>query len=79
VESKGRLIRDGLKGFTVRGRGLMLGIEVGSDPKQFIPKLLERGLIALTAGQDAVRLLPPLTVSRGELEEGLEILREVLS
>jgi acetylornithine/N-succinyldiaminopimelate aminotransferase len=78
VERKGQQIRDGLSGFDVRGRGLMLAINVGGDPKPAIPKLLERGLVALTAGSDAVRLLPPLTVSEGEIEEGLAILKEVL-
>ncbi|MCL2003381.1 MAG: acetylornithine/succinylornithine family transaminase [Oscillospiraceae bacterium] len=79
VERKGQLLRDGLSGFEVRGRGLMVAVAAGGDPKACIPKLLERGLVALTAGSDAVRLLPPLTVSGAELEEGLRILREVLS
>jgi len=79
VGRKGQLIRDGLKDFTVRGRGLMLGIEVKSDPKEYIPRLLDRGLVALTAGGDAVRLLPPLTVNDAEIKEGTAILREVLT
>jgi acetylornithine/N-succinyldiaminopimelate aminotransferase len=79
VERKGRLIREGLPGFNIRGKGLMLGVEVKGDPKSYLPKLLEKGLVALTAGSDAVRLLPPLTVSDGEIKEGTAVLREVLS
>jgi acetylornithine/N-succinyldiaminopimelate aminotransferase len=78
VERKGQLLRDGLKEFKTRGRGLMIGIETGGVPRDYIPKLLERGLVALTAGTDAIRLLPPLTVSEGEIKEGVDILREVL-
>jgi acetylornithine/N-succinyldiaminopimelate aminotransferase len=79
VERKGKLLRDGLSGFETRGRGLMLAIVTQDEPKSYIPKLLERGLVCLTAGSDAVRLLPPLTVSDAEIEEGLSILREVLA
>ncbi|MCL1806815.1 MAG: acetylornithine/succinylornithine family transaminase [Oscillospiraceae bacterium] len=78
VPRKGNLLRDGLKPLNTRGRGLMIGIAVQGDPKVYVPKLLERGLVCLTAGTDAVRLLPPLTVSDAEIEEGLQILKEVL-
>jgi acetylornithine/N-succinyldiaminopimelate aminotransferase len=84
VPRKGQLICDGVKAIGgkvcgTRGRGLMIGVEVGGDPKAYIPQLLERGLVALTAGNDAIRLLPPLTVSDAEIEEGLAILGEVLA
>ena len=55
----------------------MVGISVEGDNKTYIPQLLERGLVCLTAGSDAVRLLPPLTISDGEIKEGLTILKEV--
>jgi acetylornithine/N-succinyldiaminopimelate aminotransferase len=79
VERKGKLLRDGLSGFETRGRGLMIAVVVQGDPKAFIPKLLQRGLICLTAGADAVRLLPPLTVTDEEIGEGLAILKEASS
>jgi acetylornithine/N-succinyldiaminopimelate aminotransferase len=83
VPRKGQLLREGILSIggrvqSVRGKGLMLGIAVDGDPKAYIPQLLERGLVALTAGTDAIRLLPPLTVSDGEIKEALEILRETL-
>ncbi|MDR0324821.1 MAG: aspartate aminotransferase family protein [Oscillospiraceae bacterium] len=84
VERKGRLLRDGLEAIGgkvrgTRGRGLMIGIIVDGDPKAYMQTLLGHGLVCLTAGADAVRLLPPLTVSDAEIREGLAILREVLS
>ena len=40
-------------------------------------KLLEKGVIGLTAGKNAVRLLPPLTISKEEMDEALTIMKEV--
>ncbi len=62
----------------VRGRGLMLGIIVEEGKHaQFASALLEKGVIALTAGKNAVRLLPPLTISYEEMDEALTIMKEV--
>ncbi len=63
----------------VRGMGLMLGIVVEGDPKAMAKKLLDAGLIVLTAGKNAIRLLPPLTVSYEELDKGIAIINDVLS
>ncbi|MDR0293233.1 MAG: acetylornithine/succinylornithine family transaminase [Oscillospiraceae bacterium] len=84
VERKGRLLRDGIGSFGgrvrgTRGRGLMIGVVVEGDPKAYAKALLDHGLLCLTAGTDAVRLLPPLTVSDSEIGEGLSVLREVLA
>ena len=83
VERKGKLLRDGIEAIGgkvrgIRGRGLMIGISVEGDNRAHIPRLLERGLVCLTAGTDAVRLLPPLTVSDGEIKEALAILKKIL-
>ena len=40
--------------------------------------LMENGLLVLTAGKDTIRMLPPLTISDRELEEGLAILKKTL-
>ena len=63
----------------VRGKGLMVGIEVTEDPHVFANKALEQGLITLTAGTNVIRLLPPLTISSEELSEGINILKKVLA
>lgn len=84
VERKGKLLRDGIEAFGspsvkgTRGMGLMIAISVEGDPKAIVKTLLEKGLVCLTAGSDAVRLLPPLTISESEINEGLAILKEVL-
>ncbi len=62
----------------VRGLGLMIGIEVSADHKAFVGKALEKGLMLLTAGKNVIRMLPPLTISYGEIDEGLKILKDVL-
>lgn len=84
VPRKGKLLRDGIEAFGsakirgTRGLGLMIGISVEGEPKAYVKALLERELVCLTAGSDAVRLLPPLTISEEEIAGGLKILREVL-
>lgn len=83
VEEKGDLIMERIRGWNspkikdVRGKGLMIGIQLsGIQPKQAVPELLEKGLVVLTAGEDVMRLLPPLTITHEEVEKGLAILRD---
>ena len=64
----------------VRGRGLMIGVQlIGAAPKEIAAKCVEAGLLILTAGEDALRMLPPLTISYDEIDKGLQILKTVLS
>ncbi|WP_446898958.1 aspartate aminotransferase family protein [Clostridium sp. LBM24168] len=64
----------------VRGIGLMIGIQINSDKASEIQKkALEKGLLVLTAGPDVIRLLPPLVISKDELEYGLNILLETIN
>jgi acetylornithine/N-succinyldiaminopimelate aminotransferase len=63
----------------VRGRGLMLGVALtGVKTIDVVNACIEKGLLLLTAGSDALRIMPPLVITRGELDEGLDILFEVL-
>lgn len=85
VTEKGDFIREtvlswGLPGVgEVRGRGLMLGITLkDTPPKEAAQACIDRGLLILTAGSDALRLLPPLTITLSEIEAGLKILKGVL-
>ena len=41
--------------------------------------MAQKGLIILTAGENVIRLLPPLTISREEIQQGIAILKEVFS
>ena len=63
----------------VRGRGLMLGIQLSDEPGELVSILRENGLLAVGAAGQTLRLLPPLTISQDEIEEGLKVLRLSLS
>jgi acetylornithine/N-succinyldiaminopimelate aminotransferase len=57
----------------------MIGISLKiAAPKSAAQACIERGLLILTAGADALRLLPPLTITYEELDAGLAVLKSVL-
>src|SRR3989440_6784003 len=61
----------------VRGRGLLLGIELSRRVQPYLEALLERGVLALQAGSNVIRLLPPLVIEEEQLERVLDTLEEV--
>ena len=63
----------------VRGLGMMIGIETSISLSKIVEAARQKGLIILTAGENVIRLLPPLTISREEIQQGLAILKEVFS
>lgn len=63
----------------VRGRGLMVGVAVPSGRDQILKDLQKEGVLAIPAGEDVIRFLPPLIVSPEQLEEGAEALIRVLT
>jgi acetylornithine/N-succinyldiaminopimelate aminotransferase len=73
VRRKGDLLAAGLRelGLEVRGRGLMLAFAAEDGPALARRLLLEHRLVTHATGPDTVRLLPPLTVSDGEIEEAV--------
>ena len=83
VKAKGEYLKselqkiDGVK--SVTGRGMMLGVLVDrkETAKELAERALEKGLLILTA-HEKLRLLPPLTITKEEMDEGLKILKEVL-
>ena len=85
VREKGRYLRASIEAMglpplgTTRGLGLMIGVEVkeGWTNRDLAARLIQNGLLVLTAGP-ALRLLPPLTITREEMDKGLEIMRETL-
>ncbi len=86
VCKKGEYIRNEIKNWNlpivkdVRGKGLMIGIQIESEIKPFDIEMecLKKGLCTTTAGSDVIRFLPPLTISCKEIDEGLKIFKEVL-
>ena len=62
----------------VRGKGLMIGIELKEKVAPYIAALQERHIIALNAGLTTIRLLPPLVITREQLDRVVAALKEVL-
>ena len=82
IQENGEYLMDLLKNIKsplikdVRGKGLMIGIEVTESPSEIQKKALEKGLLVLTAGKNVIRLLPPLIISKEEIEKAVKILEE---
>ena len=76
---------DGLQGLSkvqaIRGKGLMIGIELADSEslQSVLTQLRNQGLLALKAGSKVLRLLPPLTISQEETTAALAILQAVLA
>jgi 4-aminobutyrate aminotransferase len=72
----------------VRGKGLMIGVELVSDPatrtpatalcQAVITKAFERGLLLLPCGASTVRFMPPLMVNEGHVDEALALLEAAM-
>ena len=85
VKRKGQYLQEGIAGLNspcvsgIRGMGLMVGVGVqGMTHKELKDKLMAEGLLCLTAGKDTLRLLPPLVITREEIDKGLEIMARVM-
>jgi acetylornithine/N-succinyldiaminopimelate aminotransferase len=59
---------------SVRGQGMMLGLKMKIPSGEFIAAARDAGLVVLPAGDNVVRLLPPLTLSENEAREGVELM-----
>jgi acetylornithine/N-succinyldiaminopimelate aminotransferase len=80
VRAKGERLRLGLEGLglDVRGIGLMLAFRVADGPELVRRALTEQRLVLNATGPDTVRLLPPLNVSAGEIDEAVSRIRQVV-
>lgn len=65
---------------SIRGRGLMRGIPFidGSAPGELVKRARERGVLLLTAGSDAVRIIPSLNVSKDECDHAIDVVESCL-
>ncbi|MGF0099450.1 acetylornithine transaminase [Streptococcus alactolyticus] len=61
----------------IRGLGCMIGIETTENLTDLVIKAREQGLIVLTAGSNVIRLLPPLTLTKEKIDEGVAILTDI--
>jgi predicted acetylornithine/succinylornithine family transaminase len=64
---------------SVRIKGLMAGLVLKCNASELLPGLKEKGLIALSAGEKVLRLLPPLIVSKEEIDTAIKIIDQVLA
>ncbi|WP_153730846.1 acetylornithine transaminase [Sporosarcina obsidiansis] len=65
--------------FSVRGNGLLLGIHSNEEIAPVIQKAEQQGLLLVPAGTNVIRLLPPLTVSKKEIDQAVAILKNILN
>jgi len=87
VRAKGQLLGARLQALSTRsrrvkearGRGLMWGLELNEVAAPIVAAARERHLLVLTAGPTVIRIVPPLTATREDLERGATILSEVLA
>ncbi len=88
VVAKGAVFARGLKQIAekypglateIRGRGLLLGLQLTEDPSNIVTAARERGLLVITAGTNTLRFVPSLTVSEQEIQSGLAILDEAIA
>ena len=63
----------------IRGKGLLIGIQLYTDQTKFIKKLMENKLLTIRAAENVVRILPPLNVKKNEIDQALKIIRKVCS
>ena len=61
----------------VRGKGLLIGLCLHVNQVKFIQKLLDNNLLTVRAAENVVRLLPPLNVTKSEINLGLKIIEKV--
>ncbi|KAK4242152.1 pyridoxal phosphate-dependent transferase [Achaetomium macrosporum] len=87
VVQKGEVFKRGFEGLRgkypdlvqeVRGRGLILGLQLSEDPGKIVKAARERGLLVITAGTNTLRFVPSLVMSEEEIREGLAILEEAV-
>lgn len=84
VKEKGEYVKQAILAIgsdkikAVRGMGLMLGIVVEKEERAgLVAALMERGVLVLTAGTEAIRLLPPLVITKEEMDKAIAVMKEV--
>jgi acetylornithine/N-succinyldiaminopimelate aminotransferase len=82
VRANGERLRAGLVDLPhvvdVRGRGLLVGVELDVPAGPVVDAALDAGLVTLTSGANVLRLAPPLVVGETHVDQALTILREVM-
>tara|TARA_S200000501_G_scaffold368571_1_gene406612 strand:- start:691 stop:1857 length:1167 start_codon:yes stop_codon:yes gene_type:complete len=61
----------------IRGKGLLIGIQLHTDQAQFIKKLMDNKLLTIRAAENVVRILPPLNVKKVEIDQAIKVIKKV--
>ena len=61
----------------IRGRGLLIGIQLYKDQSKFIKKLMDNKLLTIRAADNVVRILPPLNVKKKEIDQAIKVINKV--
>ena len=61
----------------IRGKGFLIGIQLFEDQSKFIKMLMQNRLLTIRAGENVVRILPPLNVKKKELIQAIKIIKKV--
>ena len=61
----------------IRGKGLLIGIQLHTDQTKFIKNLMDNKLLTIRAAENVVRILPPLNVKKNEVNQALKIINKV--
>ena len=61
----------------IRGKGLLIGIQLHKDQSLFIKKLMENKLLTIKAAENVIRVLPPLNVKKSEINVALKVINKV--
>ena len=82
VRERGSQLSAGLEAcaavLSVRGRGLLLGAVIEGKAVDAVEAARAQGLLVLTAGEDVIRLAPPLTVTTADAADALDLLARIL-
>jgi acetylornithine/N-succinyldiaminopimelate aminotransferase len=87
TRSKGKWLRDELEGMSqrqpvikeIRGLGLMLGVQLNQPAAPVVQRLLEEGVVANATADTVLRLVPPLNISRSDLEIVVQKIEKIIS
>ncbi len=87
AENMGKLFREGLEKLKekhsiireIRGKGLMIGVELKFEVKDILMNLMKEGILMLYSGRNILRLLPPLVISKEDITKVLQTLDIVLT
>ncbi|HSB83951.1 MAG TPA: aminotransferase class III-fold pyridoxal phosphate-dependent enzyme, partial [Nitrosarchaeum sp.] len=86
-EKMGEFFREGLEKLKekhsiireIRGKGLMIGVELKFEVKDILMNLMKEGVLMLYSGRNILRILPPLVISKEDITKVLETLDKVLT